>query len=195
MYLFVNLSQRDITIARPWWSEQLAFVDLERNFPGKIYKIFDRFPDIQDIFVCNGPGSFTTLRIGCICLNLIQLWRTWTLKFHSFNKIDLWHYLNDIWFFPSQWYMWIGQQHNIWDCNLLSKEYQKISLDSLSRDIIPWEKVFDFCLDCSINPMYHASIEAKDRIFMNYAWKTIDIHNYLLKNSNQYVQPDYLIEI
>lgn len=102
MFLLVDLSQRDI---RVWWDggvEVLPFIDLERNLPTKLYKIFEKFPDVKDVFVVNGPGSFTTLRIGCLCLNIIQLRRKKTLCFYPATKKDIFSYAYNKAFLPQQ---------------------------------------------------------------------------------------------
>ena len=194
-YLFFDISHRDIRIQRPWGEEILPFLDLERNFPGKLYKIFDHFPDVKDIYVLNGPGSFTTLRIACLCLNLMQLWRKNTLHFHSLTKIDLFQYGYQQWVLPRYSLVWIGQAKNIWEVDLETGEREKVGKDEkMEREEDGGKQYF---VDESIGEGYDAPyiLCTDDWITLQYGEKILSLHTLWSEKSEKYISPEYMVEI
>jgi hypothetical protein len=191
MFLLVDLSQRDIRVRWNGWVEILPFIDLERNFPTKIYKIFERFPDIQDIIVINGPGSFTTLRIGCLCLNIIQLWRKKNLRFHSITKKELFEHAYRQGFLPATGLMWIGQAKNAWELDLQHDSFEKILIEIWATHV--WEEYFfDESLWVEQNVV---TISCNERIYMSYKDQQLDIYDLCFQKKSEFVSPEYLVEL
>lgn len=187
MFLLVDLSQRDICVMRPGGSQVLPFMDFERNFPTQMYKIFSRFPDIYEVIVINGPGSFTTLRIGCLTLNLIQLRRKSTLRFHPITKKDLYIYAYQQGVLPRHGLMRIGQSKNARSCDLETGETTKIRMeDGLLRD--GWR---DYIYE---SDAANISLEITERLSLKYGEKTLDIQDFCMTRTEEFLMPEYMVE-
>lgn len=65
-----------------------------------------------DIYVINGPWSFTNLRIGTLSINLHKMLHP-TIRLWSCTKIDLCNAWTQAWW-PQEFLLRIGQRHNRW---------------------------------------------------------------------------------
>ena len=86
--IFLNLSSDTIILTLGDEKTILSQKDIERTLPKVLLGYVRRNTD-ADIFVIHGPGSFTTLRIGCMILNEINLLMNYTLRFWACSKPDL----------------------------------------------------------------------------------------------------------
>lgn len=72
----------------------------------------------EKVYLLNGPWGFTNLRVGAICLNLLNALVGNQISFYSFSKIDLFkfEYLEQK-NLPQYGIIYIGQRRNIrlWD--------------------------------------------------------------------------------
>ena len=73
--LFINISLENIILSSKDDHIVIARGDLEMNLPQALHDHFSK----QDtsisefsVYVLNGPGSFTNLRIGCLCINILK---------------------------------------------------------------------------------------------------------------------------
>lgn len=110
--LFCTISHDPITVAYEDISLSLPFRDLERVFPQTVGKLL-RDKEITDVVVINGPGSFTSLRIGCVALNTIQMlsWKKYT--FRARTKHDLYGVVVQQNLLPNYGIISIGQQKKL----------------------------------------------------------------------------------
>jgi tRNA A37 threonylcarbamoyladenosine modification protein TsaB len=60
--LFIHLSREKILLMGEEFLEELLYVDIERKLPPLLIDTLEEH-NIDEIFVLNGPGSFTTLRL------------------------------------------------------------------------------------------------------------------------------------
>ncbi len=71
----------------------------------------------ENVVVMNWPGGFTNLRVGTLCLNILNTLLENKLYFYDVSKIDLYKKAYEKWFFPKYWVIYIWQKRNIrlWD--------------------------------------------------------------------------------
>ena len=80
-----------------WWE----LVNLHRE------KWFD------NVVVLNWPGGFTNLRVGTLCLNILNTLLENQLDFYDISKIDLYKKAYEKWYLPKYWVIYIWQKRNI----------------------------------------------------------------------------------
>ena len=68
----------------------------------------------KNVIVLNWPGGFTNLRVGTLCLNVLNTLLENQLSFYDISKIDLYKKAYEKWILPKYWVIYIGQKRNIW---------------------------------------------------------------------------------
>ena len=68
----------------------------------------------ENVVVLNWPGGFTNLRVGTLCLNVLNTLLENHLSFYDISKIDLYKKAYEKWILPKYWVIYIGQKRNIW---------------------------------------------------------------------------------
>lgn len=68
----------------------------------------------ENVIVLNWPGGFTNLRVGTLCLNVLNTLLENQLSFYDISKIDLYKKAYEKWVLPKYWIIYIGQKRNIW---------------------------------------------------------------------------------
>ena len=68
----------------------------------------------KNVVVLNWPGGFTNLRVGTLCLNVLNTLLENQLSFYDISKIDLYKKAYEKWILPKYWVIYIGQKRNIW---------------------------------------------------------------------------------
>lgn len=67
----------------------------------------------ENVIVLNWPGGFTNLRVGTLCLNVLNTLLENQLSFYDISKIDLYKKAYEKWFLPKYWVIYIWQKRNI----------------------------------------------------------------------------------
>ena len=67
----------------------------------------------NNVIVLNWPGGFTNLRVGTLCLNILNTLLENQLNFYDISKIDLYKTAYEKWFLPKYWVLYIWQKRNI----------------------------------------------------------------------------------
>ena len=67
----------------------------------------------DNVVVLNWPGGFTNLRVGTLCLNVLNTLLENQLSFYDISKIDLFRKAYERWFLPKYWVIYIWQKRNI----------------------------------------------------------------------------------
>ena len=68
----------------------------------------------ENVVVLNWPGGFTNLRVGTLCLNVLNTLLENHLSFYDISKIDFYKKAYEKWILPKYWVIYIGQKRNIW---------------------------------------------------------------------------------
>ncbi len=140
--LTINCSSDRLQI----WIQELYFEIpnrwLEIDFPWQLIQWIQEH-DITDIYVINWPGSFTTLRVVCLTINLYVSTHPWAipphgdsplLRLRNCTKTDLYDRL-----LPSlgltQIAIYIGQRNNMRLYELTTKTYTIVPKSDIYSDI------------------------------------------------------------
>lgn len=67
----------------------------------------------NNVIVLNWPGWFTNLRVGTLCLNILNTLLENQLNFYDISKIDLYKKAYEKWLLPRYWVIYIWQKRNI----------------------------------------------------------------------------------
>lgn len=67
----------------------------------------------DNVVVLNWPGGFTNLRVGTLCLNILNTLLENQLNFFDISKIDLYKKAYEKCFLPKYWVIYIWQKRNI----------------------------------------------------------------------------------
>ena len=90
---------------------------------------------VETIFLLNGPGGFTNLRVGTLTLNMMnELLQhdTWTfIPLASITKIALFKFAYQQGRLPRYGIIYIGQKHNVWNYDFQENTYEQISLENI----------------------------------------------------------------
>ena len=91
---------------------------LERNgiedVLGKVLVQWQRKYDFRKAYILNGPGGFTNLRVGSLCMNLLNTLVGNQIDFYSVSKIELYAEGYQKEFVERYGIIYIGQKKNIW---------------------------------------------------------------------------------
>jgi len=67
----------------------------------------------KNVIVLNWPGWFTNLRVGTLCLNVLNTLLEDQLSFYDISKINLYKKAYEKWILPKYWVIYIWQKRNI----------------------------------------------------------------------------------
>ena len=155
--LFLHLWREKIILQGDWWTKELAYLDIERKLPVLLIACVKKYT-IETILVLNGPGSFTTLRLGCLTVNAIKQFGDRDISLYSLSKLALYRYAYESWVLPKEWYIFIGQKKNMWKVEYDWNEefYWRQKEIVHHADIQPANKYF-------IDPCEHVCVEKLDQ--------------------------------
>lgn len=84
--MFLHISTDQIICLLPWIRHELPFVCIEKEFGPWFNTLIKQYMP-TDLYVLNGPWSFTTLRVCAVALNILAKEYKYTL--HTTTKINL----------------------------------------------------------------------------------------------------------
>lgn len=188
--IFVNLSSNYVQLFSNDFKYEFENRNFERKLPELLITIFkNKFYD--KIFVLNWPWSFTTLRIWCLALNMLNFFYDNKIEFYSINKLDLYKKLLNLYDFPSKWIIYIWQKRNYWLYDFENNTY--IVVNELNKYIN--SNIFvDYIVDDNIDKNFMVSfvLEKNLNIEINNNW--FDLHKIFLSiNPSKQLIPDYII--
>ena len=111
--LFMNISSDNVIISN---GEEKIFLDrnnVEKNLWPKLVQLVREW-NYNKIIVLNWPWWFTNLRVGTLCMNILNAVMNNQIDFYDISKIDLYKRGFENWFLPQNWLIYIGQKRNIW---------------------------------------------------------------------------------
>ena len=135
--LLVNLSREKIILRGKGWVEELPYFDIERQFPVLLIDTIQRY-DIREIWVINGPGSFTTLRLGCLTVNTLKQFGKQSLEIYSCSKLDIYRYAVEQWLLPELGVVFMGQKKNMWKMKKITDHRLQTTEKNLHSDSSSW---------------------------------------------------------
>ena len=140
MNLTINCSSDRLQIWIGSTYYELANRWLEIDFPWQLIQ-WIQGNHITDIYVINWPGSFTTLRVVCLTINLYASTHPWQIKLRHSTKTDLYDKIW-VWLGLSHIAMYIGQRNNMRIYDLTTKTHSIIPKSDIDPSI-PYDDVSD----------------------------------------------------
>lgn len=108
--------------------------------------LLDRYAasPFDEVFLINGPGGFTNLRVGTLMLNLFNATHAKKIQIYSVDKVTLFAYLVKKDLLPPQGAIYLGQKQNIWlaDFTNARSTTKDLRLHELPTDVF-LDEVFD----------------------------------------------------
>jgi len=201
--LFFNISSDQIAIQGKDTNILVPYDDLERKLPEIVWQLNDK-ETFKKIWVLNGPGGFTILRIGCLALNTMQLALNGKLEFYSCTKLDLYKALVKKWFLPTTGIIFLWQKKNVRWATLNSetekRETQLLPASSLEHMM----KSGDFFVDVMYDHPLKEQVDLEKMISFSFNWdilhvtrqgKSIELSpKELSLTTISYLQPEYMID-
>lgn len=168
--IFINISS-DCILIDTW--EKFRVV-IPRNFVEKylwkeLVKLY-REKWFQNVVVLNWPGWFTNLRVGTLCLNILNTLLDNQLSFYDISKIDLFKHAYERWILPRYWIIYIWQKRNL-----------------RLRDLEKNEKIWQYSFDELKNV---EELNSVDNVFID----NVDDRNYYPEWMNKYVKYHTLLD-
>ena len=112
--IFMNISIDSVIIYT--WDNYWIIIPrdhVERLLWWELIKLY-REKWFDNVIVLNWPGGFTNLRVGTLCLNVLNTLLENQLSFYNISKIDLYKKAYEKWILPKYWVIYIGQKRNTW---------------------------------------------------------------------------------
>ena len=111
--IFMNISS-DSVLIDTWDNYRISIPrdHVERLLWGELVNLH-REKWFDNVVVLNWPGWFTNLRVGTLCLNILNTLLENQLNFYDISKIDLYKKAYEKWFLPKYWVIYIWQKRNI----------------------------------------------------------------------------------
>lgn len=149
----------------------------------------------QDVFLINGPGGFTNLRVWTLMLNMLNAVAEPKIQIFSVDKLTLFAHLVEQKVLPAIWAIYLWQKHNIWltDFTTNPPTTKEIKISELPADVFLDEVCDQYRPNWTEN-MIHFSNQ-KDKLFVTYQDKK---HEIIIQDLNikptVHVEADYMIE-
>ena len=124
--IFMNISS-DSVLTDTWDNYRIVIPrdHVERLLWWELINLY-REKWFENVVVLNWPGGFTNLRVGTLCLNILNTLLENKLSFYDISKIDLYKKAYQLWYLPKYWIIYIWQKRNIrlWDFERNEKIWQ-----------------------------------------------------------------------
>lgn len=195
--LFVNISSDYVHLLDDQDEHFLERNGIENELGPKLLEYTQSHP-VETIFLLNGPGGFTNLRVGTLTINTLN-----TLLEHdtgtfipiaSITKMDLYSFAYLQGRLPRYGIIYIGQKHNVWLCDFQEHTHKQITLDEVNYSD---ETFTDFVRDQywpTTEHMIYFSMN-NNTLYLQYQWNS---HEIPIKNLRipltMTVQPEYMIQ-
>lgn len=192
--IFLNISSDFVQLFSDWRIQNLERNTIENTLWKALLEEKNK-SNFKSIFLLNGPGWFTNLRVGTLCLNTLDSLFPNQIQIYDTSKISLYKFLYDHKFLPRIWYIYIWQKNNCRKYDLQTEKYETITKAEIQYE---WNYFLDFVYE----NWYRQ--DAENMVKFNLIGEDIQI-NFLDKNKSvsiedlslkpQYqVAPDYMID-
>ena len=198
--LFMNISSDNVIISN---GAEKIFLDrnnVEKKLWPKLVQLVREW-NYNKIIVLNWPWWFTNLRVGTLCMNILNAVMDNKIDFYDISKIDLYKKAYENWFLHKNGLIYIGQKRNIWlwDFEKNEKIWQ-FSFDEV-KDKIDTPFFIDEVVDENYYPEWiDKNYEIKtefngNKLILKYWDKSIDFSiEDLGLTSIKSVAPNYMME-
>lgn len=192
--LLINISSDKVYLSDGQREELLDRNGIEDTL-GPVLIDWQRTSPFQEIFLINGPGWFTNLRVGTLILNLLNAVNEEKIQIYSTDKLTLFAWLVDKRVLPPLGVIYLGQKSNVRIADFTGEE---VCTTEAKLTDIPADAFLDEVYD-PYRPNGNTSMlqftKKKGKIFVTYQSKETEINIYDLKHEPvEQVQADYMIQ-
>lgn len=198
--LFMNISSDEVVISDWEMNDFLHRNDVEKTLGPKLVELVHEWL-YKNIMVLNWPGWFTNLRVGTLCLNILNAVLESPVSIYDISKIDLYKKVYEKWILPKLWIIYIGQKRNIWlwDFEKNEKIWQ-YSFDEL-KEKIESSIFLDEVADKNYYPVW---LNKQTKVRILFDWDKLNIDycgkittfslNELVENPSNIITPNYMMD-
>ncbi len=198
--LYMNISSDEIVISDWEMNIFLSRNEVEKVLWPKLVQLFREW-NYSNVIVLNWPWWFTNLRVGTLCINILNSLLDNQINIYDISKINLYEKAYKWWCLCSKWIIYIGQKRNVWlwDFEKLEKIWQ-YSFDEL-KEIINYPIFLDEVIDESYYP---ERLKVYSKINLSFDWNNITIKNWdssiifsvndLKLEALKSISPNYMME-
>lgn len=189
--VFVHASADGVLLEKATQRVVLEPAQLEVQMPKVLLERW-REEEFDGCFVLNGPGSFTTLRVVCLSLNVLQFLTGSPLRFWSCSKMELYDFCFKKGLLPAFGFVRIGQKTNRRRVDLQSWAHEKIVFGSDVVDVTNQfvDQMFHLDLPSMLTLHRDGELLHVNRQSHKGTLRIDDLH----LNERIEIQPNYLIE-
>lgn len=192
--LFINISSDKILLDDGVSQELLSRNGIENTLGPQLIDRYRNRP-FQEIFVLNGPGGFTNLRVGSLMINMLNVSLEEKIQIYSANKLQVYGALVAQGVLPSQGIIYLGQKHNVW---LADFTQTPVMPSVINLQNIPSEAFLDEVYDSywpEANELMVQWTNVQDTPTMSYQGKSYPLDRRALGLQAQtQIQAEYMIE-
>ncbi len=191
--LFLNISSDQVNIEIQDEKLKLDRDKIENKIWPTLVKLYRKY-SFDKIFLLNGPGWFTNLRVWTLAVNLLNTLEGWNIDIYSISKIDFFKYFINQNILPNKWIIYIWQRKNVRLYNFEKQKYETIKVDNINKkeDIF-----FDLVYEKNYFDTETIDIFSKNNnIILKYKWKefevsleNLDIKAQKMVEANYFIQP------
>lgn len=191
--LFLNISSDQVNIEIQDEKLKLDRDKIENKIWPTLVKLYRKY-GFDKIFLLNGPGWFTNLRVWTLAINLLNTLEGWDIDIYSISKIDFFKYFINQNILPNKWIIYIWQRQNVRLYDFEKQKYETIKIDNINKkeDIF-----FDLVYEKNYFDTETIDIFSKNNnIILKYKWKefevsleNLDIKAKKTVEANYFIQP------
>lgn len=196
--MFINISSDQVYISDGEREEHLSRNGIENVF-GPVLIQWQKASPFNTVFLLNGPGGFTNLRVGSLILNTRNLIGEPKLQIYDVDKLTVYAYLVREGLLPSKGIIYLGQKHNVWLIDFDKDPSDPAYCSTIQQSQFPEEAYFldevydDSYWQAGQEKMVHFTQE-KDQLLASFQWKTQKISPQALHlTSTDHVEAKYMI--
>jgi len=191
--LFLNISSDQVNIEIQDEKLKLDRDKIENKIWPTLVKLYRKY-SFDKIFLLNGPGWFTNLRVWTLAVNLLNTLEGWNIDIYSISKIDFFKYFINQNILPNKWIIYIWQRKNVRLYNFEKQKYETIKVDNINKKEYIF---FDLVYEKNYFDTETIDIFSKNNnIILKYKWKefevsleNLDIKAKKTVEANYFIQP------
>lgn len=131
--LFLDISSDYVKFAHWEQSFSIHRNDVDSKLGIELTKLY-RETSFTEAVVLNGPGGFTNLRVGCLCVNFLNSLAENKIDIYSVTKQQVYTYLYEQKILPQNGIIYIGQKKNVRNYDFATQTYTTIKKDDLPTE-------------------------------------------------------------
>jgi len=191
--MLINISSNQIWLSTKGQSRR-TYGQVQEQFPKILSEVVKKHSPSK-LYIINGPGSFTNLRIGALVINLLK-WLNPEIQLYELSKPQFFRHLSKNFGLPTKIYLFIGQKKKAWLYDLKKEQYQLVNYQQIKIDENTlFDQTFDFSPYIPPEKMINFQFLQNDELFFDRNRKYFQgeiIKNFPWQNISM-LTPNYMI--